>query len=288
MPYIEHSLGRTYYQSRGSKRAAGLPLVCLHGGPGGHSFFMRDLFKLADERRVFIYDQVGGGRSSQTSKSRWTVRTFVNELKWLVDAWELEAFHLFGASWGTTLALEYFLSRKRNRVRSMTLQSPMFSASDWLNDANQLIRALPAKERKVIQYCHEIGATDAKVYQEAMDTYYARHVLRNKAASKRRAGFKNPHGAEVYAHMWGASEFSATGTLKAYDRVKDLRRVGCPTLVICGEHDEARPQTGRGYARRMPDGRFEVINNASHAILAERPAALIKSVRHFLRAVESQ
>ena len=287
MPFIEHSLGRTYYQSRGSKRTAGLPLVCLHGGPGGHSYFMQDLFKLAVERRVFVYDQIGSGRSSQTPKSRWTVHTFVQELKWLVDAWELDAFHLFGASWGTTLALEYFLSRKRHRVHSMTFQSPMFSATDWQADADLLIRALPAKERKVIQYCHEIGATDANVYQQAMDTYYARHVLRNKAALKRRSGFRNPHGAEVYAHMWGASEFSATGTLKNYDRVKDLGQVDCPTLVICGEHDEARPQTGRRYARRIPDARFEVISNASHAILAERPAALVKSVRQFLRAVES-
>ena len=82
MPFIEHSLGRTFYQSRGSKRTAGLPLVCLHGGPGGHSYFMQDLFKLADERRVFIYDQIGGGRSSQTPRSRWTVHTFVQELKW--------------------------------------------------------------------------------------------------------------------------------------------------------------------------------------------------------------
>ena len=86
MPFIEHRYGKTYYQYRGRRTSWGLPLVCLHGGPGGHSRFMTDLFKLSDERQVFIYDQVGGGRSSATSKRQWTVATFVNELRILVDA----------------------------------------------------------------------------------------------------------------------------------------------------------------------------------------------------------
>ncbi|MBT4160888.1 MAG: proline iminopeptidase-family hydrolase [Gammaproteobacteria bacterium] len=286
MPYIEHRYGRTFYQSRGNRRSKGLPIVCLHGGPGGHSRFMSDLFKLSDERRVFVYDQIGGGRSSITDKNRWTVPTFVNELKYLVDAWELDRFHLFGASWGTTLALEYYLSRKKNRVESLIFQSPMFSARDWQDDANMLIDRLPAEVRKVIRYCHEIGATDSKVYQDAMSTYYARHVCRNKARVKRSVRIKNPNGEKVYEYMWGASEFSATGTLKNYDRVSDLDRIQSPTLFLCGEHDEARPSTARGYTRKIADARFEKIDGASHAILSEKPGQLIRRIRHFVRQVE--
>lgn len=284
MPYVEHRYGRTFYSVKGRRSTEKLPLVCLHGGPGGHSQFMTELFRLSGERQVYLYDQVGGGKSSKTTKRYWTVPTFVNELKALVDAWGLKRFHLFGASWGTTLALEYYLKRKSG-IESIIFQSPLFSTADWRADANRLISRLSAKERKVIQYCHEIDATDSKVYQEAMTEYYARHVCRVK---KRRPEFNNDHGVRVYQHMWGASEFSATGSLRNYDRTGELQNVTVPSLLICGQHDEARPRTARGYARLMPNARFEQINDASHTILAEKPGKLIRHIRSFLKEVESR
>ena len=287
MPYLTHKSGRTYFQSRGSRRLTGIPVICLHGGPGGHSRNMTDLFKLTSERRVFIYDQVGGGRSSATTRKHWTIKTFVSELEALVDAWELDEFHLFGGSWGTTLALEYYLHRRnRERVKSLLFQSPMFSAADWQQDANRLIRGMPAAERKVIRYCHEIGATDSKVYQDAMKLYYSRHVCRNKSRAARAAKIKNPNGNRVYEYMWGASEFSATGTLKDYDRVADLTQINVPTLFVCGEHDEATPRTAKRYARSVPGARFAEIPGASHAILAEKPGALIRTLRSFMNTIE--
>ena len=286
MPFVEHRYGKTYYQCRGRSNSRGLPLICLHGGPGGHGHFMTDLFKLSDERQVFIYDQIGSGRSSATLKKHWTVKTFVDELTALINAWQLDDFHLFGASWGTTLALEYYLKRRKG-IKSLVFQSPMFSTRDWQEDANHLIKQLPVPTRKVINYCHEIEATDSKVYQEAMELYYSKHVCRNKTRAKIARGFKNPNGNRIYQHMWGASEFSATGTLKNYDRTARLKNIYRPTLFICGQYDEARPSTARRYAKAIPNAHLTIIPGASHAILAEKPARLIKEVRHFLKHVES-
>lgn len=285
MPYIEHKLGRTYYQVRGRASAKGIPLVCLHGGPGGQSKRLQTFFDLARDRKVYIYDQVGGGRSSATGKRQWRIPTFVKELDTLTKAWGLDEFHLFGASWGTTLALEYTLKHPR-RVRSLIFQSPMFSAADWQADANRLIRQLPPETRKIIRTCHEIGATDAAVYQDAMKVYYGRHVCRNR---KRLSGFftgANPNGDKVYEHMWGPSEFRATGTLASYDRVDQLDRLTQPALVICGEYDEAQPRTGKRYARMIPNGEFAEIKGASHVIVAEKPRAILKTVDSFLRRRE--
>jgi proline iminopeptidase len=289
MPYLKHQFGQTFYQLRGSKRSSGLPIICLHGGPGGHSRFMTDLFRLADNRQVVIYDQIGGGRSSPTGKKLWKVQTFVHELELLVEHLGFKQFHLFGGSWGTTLALEYYLKgRNRSKVASLVFQSPMFSATDWQRDANQLVANLPAKERKIIRYCHEIEATDSKVYQDAMKLYYSMHVCRNKAKSKRGALVKNSHGNQVYEYMWGASEFSATGTLKNYNKVSQLEKIGCPTLFICGEYDEARPNTAKQYAKKISTADFVEITNASHAILAERPAQLVKTIRQFVSGIDKK
>lgn len=248
---------------------------------------MGDLFQLSDERQVYLYDQIGGGRSTPTGKQHWRIPTFLNEFRLLLDHWELDTFHLFGASWGTTLALEIYLRRSLGkRIKSIIFQSPLFSTTDWTNDANRLIKGLPAKERKVIQYCHEIEATDSEVYRDAMKTYYARHVLRNQTRARQRREIENEHGNNVYEYMWGISEFYATGTLKDYERVDELPNISCPTLLICGQYDEAQPRTARRYTRMIPNARFVEIKNASHAILGERPKPLLKSIRQFVRDVD--
>ena len=281
MPYIEHSFGRTWYTKRGAKRK-GTPLIVLHGGPGSGHDSLTPYLALSSERPVFLYDQMGCGKSGDTPKNRWTVAAFVAELDHLVKAWGLSRFHLLGMSWGGTLALEYCLRRRSSRLRSLVLQSPMVSAADWQKDADRLVKSLPGGTRKVIRYCHEIGATDSAVYQQAMFEFYARHVLRNKTALRRRSP-RTRGGEAIYQYMWGPSEFQVTGTLRNYDRTDALPQVRVPTLFVCGEYDESTPKTLRRYVAEMADAHLAVIPNASHVITQEKPAAVNRVVARFLR-----
>jgi len=57
-------------------------------------------------------------------------------------------------------------------------------------------------------------------------------------------------------------------------------------LIICGEHDEATPQTGIRYANQITGASFAEIGNASHAIWDERPAVIEKVINGFLSEVE--
>jgi proline iminopeptidase len=280
MPYIEHALGRTWYTVRGS-RAKNIPLIALHGGPGSGHSSMLPYLDLSHSRQVILYDQLGCGRSGLTDKKRWTVATFVRELDLLLKAWGITEFHLLGTSWGGTLALEYHLRKHPGGLKTLTLQSPMVSALDWQRDANKLLKALPDKTRKVIRYCHEIGATDSRVYAQAMFEFYSRHVLRNKLELRK----KNPRskgGQQIYEHMWGPSEFQVTGTLKNFDRTRELSSVNVPTLFVCGEYDESTPRSARKYQSRIKNARLEVVKNASHVIAKERPAVLKRIVGRFL------
>jgi proline iminopeptidase len=191
-----------------------------------------------------------------------------------------------GGSWGATLALEYGLRHPESGLQSLVLQSPMLSAIDWQRDAKQLIRAMSKEDQKVIRYCHDIGATDASVYQAVMRRYYRKHVLRNDKKLDAMFSRDNPRGAAIYEHMWGPSEFVATGTLKDHDRTPHLKNVKIPTLIVCGEHDEATPATGQRYAKRLHNGQFEMIRGASHVIWEEQPARLRKAINRFLAGIE--
>ncbi len=95
MPYVKHPLGQTWYAKRGS-RAKNIPLIALHGGPGSGHSGMKPYLDLSHSRQVFIYDQIGCGRSSVTDKKKWTVATFVKELDFLLKTWGITKFHLLG------------------------------------------------------------------------------------------------------------------------------------------------------------------------------------------------
>jgi proline iminopeptidase len=284
MAYIRHSLGKTHYTKKGRNRKT--PVIWLHGGPGGVHKPDGNIFQLSGDRQVYCYTQIGGGKSSKTEKKHWNIKTFVDELALLIDAWGLEEFHLMGGSWGTTLALEYYLRRRGKGVRSLVLQSPMFSASDWKADGKKLIRGLPRKTQHVINTCHDIGATDAQVYKEAMTEFYLKHVLRNRKKLQEMFARKNPNGNRVYEYMWGPSEFEPSGTLKTYNRVSALAGIKIPTIIICGEHDEATPDTGIKYANKIVDCSFAEIKGASHAIWEEKPARIRNVINGFLNDIE--
>jgi proline iminopeptidase len=285
MAFINHKLGKTHFTRKG--RQGKTPIIWLHGGPGGMHLPDSNVFSLSKDRQVYCYTQIGSGRSSKTHQKHWNIETFVRELDLLVKAWGLDKFHLMGGSWGTTLALEYYLKyylrKKGEGVQSLVFQSPLFSAKDWKADGRQLISGLPKKTQHVINTCHDIGATDSAVYREAMKAFYQKHVNRLKKPRKRPA---NPNGQEIYEFMWGPSEFEPTGTLKKYSRLKDLSKINVPTMIICGEYDEAAPATGEKYSKRIPGCRFYQIDDASHVIWEEKPARIRKSINTFLHDIE--
>jgi proline iminopeptidase len=281
MAFVDHKLGKTYFTRKG--RRGKTPIVWLHGGPGGMHQPNSNVFSLAQGRQVYCYTQLGGGKSSKTSQKRWNIETFVRELDLLIKAWGLEEFHLMGGSWGTTLALEYYLRKKGKGVRSLVFQSPLFSTRDWKADGRKLISNLPGKTQHIINTCHDIGATDSAVYHEAMKVFYGKHVIRLKNPKKRPP---NPNGSEVYEFMWGPSEFEPTGTLKQYGRIGQLSRIAIPTMIICGEYDEATPGTGKKYAKRIRGCKFSEIEGASHVIWEEKPARIRKVINDFLNKIE--
>jgi proline iminopeptidase len=285
MAFITHKFGKTHYTKMGSGKET--PIIWLHGGPGGTHSSKSKMFELAKHRKVYSYTQIGSGKSSKIDKKLFKISTFVEELDILIKAWGLKEFHLMGGSWGTTLALEYYLAKKGKGVKSLVFQSPMFSAKDWEADANRLIKGLPKKVQKIINTCHDIGATDSKVYKDAVIEYYAKHVLRNRKKLLSFNKEKNPNGEEIYLNMWGPSEFKPTGSLKTYNKVSRLQSIRVPALIVCGEFDEATPETGIKYANKIKGCSFAEIKGASHSIWNEKPKVLLKTILEFIGEAES-
>lgn len=276
--------GPVWYEVAGG--GDGVPLLTLHGGPGGTSCGNQLLYPLGDERAVVRYDQLGSGRSGRpTDTALWQRDRFVEALDALRDALGLREMHLYGHSWGGALAAYYALEKSTEGIVSLTLSSPLISTPLWIRDANALRATLPPEVQESLDLHEREGTTDHPDYVEATDVFYARFVRRGEPAEEVSCD-DAPRNSLIYSQMWGPTEFYATGSLGDFDLTPRLGEIDVPTLFVTGEFDEARPDTIRSFAAAVPGARLEVIPGVGHASLSRAPALYRSILRQFLRDAE--
>jgi proline-specific peptidase len=275
--------GRVWYRSVGK---GGIPLLCLHGGPGFCHDYLEELEGLADRRRVVFYDQLGCGRSDRPGDaSLWTVERFVEELATVREALGLERLHLFGSSWGGMLAMQYVLDRQPE-LDSLVLCSSPASIPRWIQDCRQLLEQLPEDGQRVIERHEADGFTGCPEYQAAILVFYKRHVCRldpwPDGLERAFAGA----GFDVYHTMNGPSEFAVVGTLKDWDVTDRLHEIRVPTLLTGGRHDECRPEHLAEMHGRIPESELVIFEESSHFAFAEERERYLEVVNAFLDRVE--
>lgn len=111
---------RVYVEQCG--RPDGVPVLVLHGGPGGGcSPAMRRYFD-PGHYRVVLFDQRGCGRSRpHAAVEANTTWDLVADIETIRRTLGIERFILFGGSWGATLALIYAISYP-DRVNHLVLR----------------------------------------------------------------------------------------------------------------------------------------------------------------------
>ena len=117
-----------YWEECGNPR--GVPVVFLHGGPGGgiaadHRRFYDPAFY-----RIVLYDQRGAGQSTPLGELiDNTTQHLVADLERLRDHLAVKRWLVFGGSWGSTLALAYAEAHP-SRVLGLVLRG-IFLARPW-------------------------------------------------------------------------------------------------------------------------------------------------------------
>ena len=275
----------TWYRSLGD--GPGLPLLCLHGGPGSTHVGLTALEPLADERRVVLYDQLGSGNSSQPSDpSLWTVELFLAELANVRDALGLERLHLLGHSWGGMLAQEYALTQP-DGLASLVLSSTLSSSALWREEALRLRGDLPTGVREALDGHEAAGTTGDPEYERAIFVFLHRHLCRLDPWPPIVEEVLRSTNLEVYNAMWGPSEAHPTGVLAGWDVTPQLGEIRVPALVLCGRHDEATPRQAETIAAALPDAELVVFEESAHLAPVEETERYLATVRGFLARVES-
>ncbi len=282
--------GRVWVSVNGDLKAKALPVVFVHGGPGGTHLSFGGMTALADSRAVILYDQLDSGMSDHPGDpANWHIERFVEELEAVRRTLGVERWHVVGHSWGSAIAIEYSVKYPEH-VASTLLGGTFISTPQWIFGTNLLIKDLPADVQHDIAACQSNAPPAKTVCDAADDAFYAVHAGRPDAPARSAAaiayrertsgkGF-NP---TIYNAMWGPSEFVATGSLKTYDDTHLLAKLdGSRTMFLVGQYDEARLDTVRDFVRLTPGAELAVVPGASHAAYSERPIEMEGILRGWL------
>ncbi len=284
--------GRVAFQVKGAAGAA-VPVLMIHGGPGGTSCgFAGYMGALANARPVVLYDQLGSGNSDRmTDLQRDAVLPrFVEEVKAIRTRLGLKEVHLVGHSWGATVALEYLLTARPEGVKSVSFVGPLISTPMWIEDARLLVTQLPAENQKAINDAVAAGKYDSPDFNRANEVFlknFGRRTVPAKDAPPTPcASTPVRSNKALYEYMWGPSEFVSTGTLRDYDRSSRLHELKLPTLFMVGEYDEARPATMLKFQAMVPGSVVKVLPDAGHGSFVDQTAAYNATLADFMAAAE--
>ncbi len=282
--YVNVQGGKIWYRILGEGKQT--PILMLHGGPGGTSRSFYQFASLGKDRPVILFDQLGSGRSDHhTDTALLTIENFVEQVAALTSSLKLKEFYLHGHSWGTALALEYYLKYPTG-IKAIIFNSPYFSTSLWKADADTLISTLPDSIQLAIKTGEQSHDFESAEYKNANEIFSKNFGIRKTRLTSELDTATYESNNFIYNYMWGPTEFTATGTLINYDRVQSLKTIKVPTLFITGEFDEARPATVKYFQGLVHNARYVEIEGAGHGTMHDNRSRNISAIKNFLDELE--
>jgi L-proline amide hydrolase len=284
--YVHYRGYRTWYRFVGDLNSPITPLLALHGGPGSTHNYFAPLERLAGERPVVLYDQIGCGKSDRPQDIEWSVDVFRDEVAAVREQLGLERIHLLGTSWGGMLAQEHVLSGAGGIV-SLVLSSTLASIDLWAEEQLKLRAALPPDVLAILDRHEAAGTYDDPEYEQAMQVYFDRHLYRGPKPRAELDRMNAEKATDVYRAMQGPNEWTVTGALKGWDTRDRLREIGVPTLVIRGRYDMCTEPIATELVNGIRGAREVVLEHASHTPVLEESDRYLEVVGEFLSEAET-
>ena len=262
----------------------GLPVLVLHGGPGGAiNPGMRRYFDPA-KYRIVLFDQRGCGQSKpNASLEENTTWTLIEDIERLRERLDIERWSVFGGSWGSTLSMAYAITHP-DRVHSLILRGIFLltrqelqwfyqdGASHIFPDAWEgFLAPIPEAERGDLMGAYYKRLTgDDRAERERCAVAWSSwegDTVSAQGPAARPDKFADPEFAVAFARIecWyfmNGGFFPEDGWL-----LKNIARIRhIPTWIAQGRFDVVTPMSGAwALHRAWPEAKFDLVGDAGHA-----------------------
>ncbi|NCC21651.1 MAG: prolyl aminopeptidase [Alphaproteobacteria bacterium] len=262
----------------------GVPVVLLHGGPGAGATPKHRRFFDPDHYRIVIFDQRGAGRSTPLGDvTDNSPAHLVADMEALRERLGIERWHVFGGSWGSTLALAYATAYP-DRCLSLILRGIFLFEKpeiDWfLTDMgaifpeawDQFRAHIPEEEANdlLTAYHRRLFSDDPAtrlnaalhwaLYEGACSALFPNYETISTDEQRQRAVALARIEAHYFLHHAFAPENSL---LKKLDRIRSI-----PATIVQGRYDVICPmRTAYRLHALWPEADFVVVPDAGHSAL---------------------
>ena len=267
-----------------SGNPAGRPVVFLHGGPGAGAGPDHRRFFDPRHYRIVIFDQRGAGRSTPLGElTDNTTQHLIADMERLRDHLGIMRWHVFGGSWGSTLALAYAQAHPA-RVSALMIRGIFLGTRaeiDWFlygmakvfpENWRTFAAAVPEHERGDLMaaYQKRLNDPDPKVHLPAARAWsiYEGSCSTLLPSPQTVAAFGEERHAlglsRIEAHYFQHGVFLEEGSL-----LRDVAKIrNIPALIIQGRYDLVCPiQTADSLHRAWPEADYLVVPDAGHSAM---------------------
>jgi len=260
-------------------------ILFLNGGPGLPCDYLWDPHIYLSQKgyKVVAFDQLGCGQSDRPKDPKfWDIRRYVEEVEKVRKFLGLKKIHLVGSSWGGWLSIEYSLTYPNN-IQSLILLNTCGDLPHLAIELNRMRNALGSETEAMMLHHEAAESYDHPEYQAAITILNYRHVCRLKEWPKSLLASVNDWNMDPYMEMQGPNEFLYVGNLRNWNRIEDMRKLGMPTLIVTGAHDEIGPACAIRMHHALPNSEVVVFPNSSHVPFYEEPAEYFPVLESFLK-----
>ncbi|UZD66624.1 prolyl aminopeptidase [Marinobacter sp. AN1] len=307
-PYTRHRLAvdpphELYLEESGNPD--GIPVIVVHGGPGGGCEDWYRRFFDAERFRIILLDQRGAGRSTPLAELEGNnTQVLVQDLERVREFLGIEQWMLFGGSWGSTLSLVYAEAHPE-RVLGLVLRGIFLCRPEdiqWFYQSGAG-RVFPDYWRDYLAPIPDAERNDM------VSAYYRRLTSENELEQIQAAKawsvwegrcatlhpnprvvehFAHPHTAialaRIECHYFMNNAFLEPGQLVANaHRLADI-----PGVIVHGRYDMVCPlDNAFALSEAWPQAELRIIRDAGHSA-SEPPIidALMRAVETVSRQAE--
>ncbi|HET7569134.1 MAG TPA: prolyl aminopeptidase [Gammaproteobacteria bacterium] len=261
----------------------GIPIVSLHGGPGGGCEARNRRYFDPQRFRIVLFDQRGSGRSTPHAElTDNNTQALVSDIETVREMLGIDRWAVFGGSWGSTLALAYAEAHP-DRVLDLTLRGIFLcrrSDLEWFYQEGashifpdyfeDFLAPVPAAERGDMMqaYYRRLTAEDPEIRHRAAKAWslWEGRCSTLLPSDEVVSFFSDPDIAlaiaRIECHYFVNNIFMRPNQLiEEADRLADI-----PGVIVQGRYDVVCPSDGAwALHRAWPKARFEFVGDAGHA-----------------------
>lgn len=171
--FLEADGHKIYYELSGNEK--GIPVLYLHGGPGGSCGDVAKRFFDKDKYRIVTIDQRGTGKSLPIGKLEDN-NTFklIEDIESIRKILNIEKWVVFGGSWGSTLALSYAISYPE-KIDKLVLRGIFLGRKE---DIDWLYKKDGAGQIFYKEYSKFLSVLNEEEKKSPLESYF-KHISKN-------------------------------------------------------------------------------------------------------------